>query len=363
MIMLTPGPVQTDERTRAAMARDIAPWDNEFRAVYARIRERVLGLTGGEAGVHACLPVQGAGHFAVEAVLRSVVPAGGEVIVPMNGAYAERIMLLARGAGRVAHAWPVPDTRGVTASDVEAAFVAHPRATHLAMVQSETGTGIVNRPEVVGPVLRRLGKRLVLDAVSAFGALPFSLAESPECDAMVFTSNKCFEGLPGIAFCVARTAALAEGRAQSWSLDLYEIWQLALRSGWGSFRFTPPVQALAAFDVALDLFDAEGGQPARLARYQRNMRILYEAALGMGLRPWLDQAEQGPIIVTLHQPPGFDLQGFVDALKARGVLISNFHTTKAPSIRIGCIGAVSNDEMRRAAGILAEVFAARQVAA
>ena len=363
MIMLTPGPVQTDGRVRAAMAQDIAPWDNDFRAVYASIRQRVLALAGGEAATHACLPLQGAGHFAVEAVVRSIIPAGGAIIVPMNGAYAERIVLLARGAGRVAHAWPVPDTRGVSAADVEAAFAAHPEATHWAMVQSETGTGVVNRPEIVGPVLRRLGRRLLLDAVSAFGALPFSMADNPECDAMVFTSNKCFEGLPGIAFCVARTAALAPGRANSWSLDLHEIWQLALRSGWGSFRFTPPVQALAAFNVALDLFEAEGGQTARLARYQGNMRILYQAALGWGLRPWLDQAEQGPIIVTLHQPLGFDLQGFVDALKARGVLISNFHTTKAPSIRIGCIGAVSNEAMSRAVAIMAEVLVALRQAA
>lgn len=362
MLLLTPGPVQTDPRTRAAMAQDIAPWDHDFRAVYAAIRERVLALAGGTPGVHACLPIQGAGHFAVEAVIRSIIPAGGAIIVPMNGAYAERIMLLARGAGRLAHPWPIPDTRGITADDVEAAFAAHPEATHLAMVQSETGTGIVNRPEIVGPVLRRLGKRLLLDAVSAFGALPFSLTDNPECDAMVFTSNKCFEGMPGIAFCLARLEALAPGRANSWALDLHEVWQAALRSGWGSFRFTPPVQALAAFDVALGLFEAEGGQPARLARYQGNMRILYDGALAMGFRPWLNQAEQGPIIVTLHQPAGFDLQGFVDALKARGVLISNFYTTPTPSIRIGCIGAVSHDDMRGAVSVMAEVLAQRQAA-
>ena len=345
------------------MAQDIAPWDNDFRAVYARIRERVLALAGGVPGKHACLPLQGAGHFIVEAAIRSLVPAGGAIIVPMNGAYAERVLLLARGAGRVAHAWPVPDTRGVTAEDVAAAFAAHPEASHFATVYSETGAGIVNRPEIIGPVLRALGKRLILDAVSAFGALPFSMEDHPECDAVVFTSNKCIEGLPGIAFCVARADALEQGRAGSWSLDLWEILNIALKSGWGSFRFTPPVQALAAFDVALDLFDAEGGQPARLARYRENMRILYEGALKLGLRPYVDQAEQGPIIVTLHQPPGFDLQGFVDALKARGVLISNFYTTKTPSIRIGCIGAITNAEMTQAVAIMGEVLASTTPAA
>jgi 2-aminoethylphosphonate-pyruvate transaminase len=363
MILLTPGPVQTAPQTRAAMAQDIAPWDNDFRAVYARIRERVLALAGGVPGEHACLPLQGAGHFIVEAAIRSLVPAGGAIIVPMNGAYAERVLLLARGAGRVAHAWPVPDTRGVTAEDVAAAFAAHPEASHFATVYSETGAGIVNRPEIIGPVLLALGKRLILDAVSAFGALPFSMEDHPECDALVFTSNKCIEGLPGIAFCVARVDALEQGRAGSWSLDLWEILNIALKSGWGSFRFTPPVQALAAFNVALDLFEAEGGQPARLARYRENMRILYEGALKLGLRPYVDQAEQGPIIVTLHQPPGFDLQGFVDALKARGVLISNFYTTKTPSIRIGCIGAVSNAEMTQAVAIMGEVLASTARAA
>jgi len=363
MILLTPGPVQTAPETRAAMAQDIAPWDNDFRAVYARIRERVLALAGATAPEHACLPLQGAGHFIVEAAIRSLVPAGGEIIVPMNGAYAERVMLLARGAGRVAHAWPVPDTRGVTAGDVEAAFAAHPGASHFATVYSETGAGIVNRPEVIGPVLRRLGKRLILDAVSAFGALPFSMAEHPECDAMVFTSNKCIEGLPGIAFSVVRTEALEQGRAGSWSLDLWEILNIARKSGWGSFRFTPPVQALAAFAVALDLFEAEGGQPARLARYRENMRILSEGMTRLGFRPYLDQAEQGPIILTLHQPPGFDLQGFVDALKARGVLISNFYTTDTPTIRIGCIGAVTPAEMTRAVAAMGAALTTMRAAA
>jgi 2-aminoethylphosphonate-pyruvate transaminase len=326
------------------------------------VRERVLKIAGGVPGEHAVLPLQGAGHFLVEATVRSLLPEGGEVIVPYNGAYADRIVKLARAAGRVAHAVPLPDTRGITADDVHAMLAAHPNATHLGMVVSETGSGIVNDPAVVGPVLRAAGKRMFLDAVSAFGALPFDLAAHPECDALLFTSNKCLEGLPGMGFAVARLAALAEGRAGSWSFDLHDVWQHALRHGWGSIRFTPPVQAIAAFDAALDAFDAEGGQPARLARYRENRDILMQGARALGLRPYLSEAEQGPIIVTLHQPPGFDLQGFVDALKSRGVLISNFYTTPTPTIRIGCIGAVTPEEMRQAVAAMGEVLRARAAA-
>jgi aspartate aminotransferase-like enzyme len=110
---------------------------------------------------------------------------------------------------------------------------------------------------------------MIVDAVSAFGALPLDLSAQPEIDAVGFTSNKCLEGVPGMAFAVARIDRVeaCEGNAGSWSLDLSSIYAHALRAGWGAFRFTPPAQVLNAFNVALDLFDAEGGQPARLARY------------------------------------------------------------------------------------------------
>ena len=114
------------------------------------------------------------------------------------------------------------------------------------------------------------------------------------------------------------------------------------------------MQAIAAFDVALDLYDAEGGQAGRLARYKTNAGILYDGMAALGLRPYLAREQQGPVIVTIHQPadPRFDLQVFVEALKRRGVLISNFYTTAAPTMRIGAIGAITPDDMRRAVGAI-----------
>ena len=151
-----------------------------------------------------------------------------------------------------------------------------------------------------------------------------------------------------MAFAVARIDRLIDcaGHAGSWSFDLSNIHDHTLRSGWGSFRFTPPAQILAALDVALDYHDAEG-QLARLARYSANMRTLYEGVRDLGLTPWLPQSRQGPVIVNVHAPadPAWDLQAFVDALKIRGVLISNFHNTPLPTFRVGCIGAITPVDM------------------
>lgn len=370
MLLLIPGPVQTRPEVRAVMAEDIAPWDLDFQRRYAWIRERVRDIAGGVAGVHATLPLQGAGHFVVEAAIRTFVPAGGRILIPHNGTYADRMIRLAREAGREPVVLDLPDTRGVRAEEITAALRADPSISHVGVVYSETGSGILNDPAVVGAAARALGRRTIVDAVSAFGVLPFDLSAQPECDAVLFTSNKCLEGLPGIGFavCPMERARERAGLAGSWSFDLGDVLRTAERAGWGSFRFTPPVQALHAFGVALDFYEAEGGRKARLARYTENMRVLREGAIGLGLRPYLDEAHQGPIILTLHQPdsPGFGLQRFVDALKRRGVLISNFYNTPTPSIRIGCIGAVTPDDMRFAvsamAGALDELGVGRRAA-
>ena len=80
----------------------------------------------------------------------------------------------------------------------------------------------------------------------------------------------------------------------------------------------------------------------------------------LGLTPYLEARHQGPVIVTVHQPAdaGFELQRFVDALKVRGVLISNFHNTEAPTFRVGCIGAVTPEDMRCAVRAMGEALEA-----
>ncbi|MBW8268235.1 2-aminoethylphosphonate--pyruvate transaminase [Caldovatus aquaticus] len=360
MLLLIPGPVQTRPEVRAAMAADIAPWDDDHRAEHAGLRARLLAIAGGAPGGHAVLPVTGSGHAAVEACLRTFVPAGGKVLIPLNGAYAHRMARLAREAGRVVAGLEVPDTRPVRAEEVAAALAADPAIGHVGMVYSETGSGIVNDPEAIGAVVRAAGRRLILDAVSAFGALPFRMAAHPECDALAFTTGKCLEGMPGIGIAVARTDRLlaCAGQAGSWVLDLAAIHEHAVHNGPGSHRFTPAVQVFRALGVALDLYEREGGQPARLARYAENARVLYEGVRALGLTPYLERRHQGPVVVTVRQPadPAFTLPGFVAALKARGVLISNFFTTAAPTFRVGCIGAVAPEDMRAAVRAMGEAL-------
>ena len=176
-------------------------------------------------------------------------------------------------------------------------------------------------------------------------------------DAVALTANKCLEGLPGAAFVVARRDSLdaAQGRAGSWSLDLADIYQQSLQPNAGP-RFTARAHA-GRFAVALARYHEEGRE-ARLARYTANMRALYQGVGEIGLTPWLPPALQGPIVVNVLAPdtPAWDLQAFVDALKRRGYVLSNFKNTEQPSFRVGCIGAFAADQMRQAVQAMGEAL-------
>ena len=150
MKLLIPGPVTTRDEVRAAMAQDIAPWDQDFRKVYAGLCERVLKIAGGTPETHAALALQGCGHFAVEAAVRTFLPPGGKILVPASGAYAERMVRLSREAGRVPVPLPIDPDRQVRPEPIAAALAADPAITHVGMVYSETGSGVIHDPAVIG---------------------------------------------------------------------------------------------------------------------------------------------------------------------------------------------------------------------
>ena len=103
--LLTPGPLTTSPTVKRAMLRDLGSRDPEFVAIGRRVRERLVGLVHARADTHACVPLQGSGTFAVEAMLGTFVPArgstrGGRLLVLVNGAYGRRMVAICRYAGR-----------------------------------------------------------------------------------------------------------------------------------------------------------------------------------------------------------------------------------------------------------------------
>ena len=343
--LLTPGPLTTAHSVKAAMLRDWGSWDADFRAMTAAMRTRLVALLGDPS--FTCVPIQGSGSFVVEAMLGTLIPRGGRALVLANGAYGQRAAAALRTMGRAVAVLDKGDFAPPRGAEVAQALAADPGITHVVAIHCETSSGILNPLEEIAEAVAVAGRRLLVDAMSSFGAVPIDPARIP-FDALVSSANKCIEGVPGFGFILARTDILAAsaGNAHSLSLDAHAQWAEMERSG--QWRYTPPTHVVAAFLEALRLHAAEGGITGRGARYAANRDMLVSGMRALGFRTLLPDRWLSPIITTFFAPadPAFDFARFYEAMKARGFIIYPGKLTRVDSFRLGHIGQMDVAVMR-----------------
>ena len=357
-ILLTPGPLTTSTATKLAMVRDWGSRDTGFIQLNRRVREMLLDVAKAR-DTHVCVPLQGSGTFAVEAMLGTLVPKNGHVLVPVNGAYCKRIQRILAILGRRVTAIDYEEREPVRAADIDAALKKDSSITHVALVHCETSTGALNPMADVAGVVARHKKSLLVDAMSSFAAVPIEGA----FDALVAASGKCLEGPPGMGFALVRKIALENcaGNAHSLVLDLHDQWvNMEKTSQW---RFTPPTVIVAALHAALEQFVAEGGVAARGARYRRNCEVLIDGMTRLGFKLFLDARHQAPVIVTFHAPsdPNYDFQRFYDRVREKGFVLYPGKLTQIDTLRVGCIGAIDEHAIRAAVHAIADTVAEQNI--
>jgi 2-aminoethylphosphonate-pyruvate transaminase len=359
--LLTPGPLTTTDATRRAMARDWGSRDQDFIALTRRVRDRLCGLARAERS-HSSVLIQGSGTFAIEATIQSLVPRDGKLLVLVNGAYGRRMAEIARRLGRKLAVIESDEDRPVDPAAAAACLDRDEGVTDVAIVHCETTSGVLNPLQDVADIVAKRGRRLIVDAMSSFGAIAID-AGATRSAALVASSNKCLEGVPGIGFVVADRAVLegAAGNAISLSLDLHAQWRGFEADG--QWRFTPPTHILAALDAALDQLEVEGGVPARGARYRRSCDAVVAGMRALGFVPLLAPEHQAPIIVAFHRPPKLDFERFYALMFRRGFSIYPGKLTRIDTFRIGCIGAIDEQVMREAVAAVADTIAAMGLSA
>ena len=306
--LLTPGPLTTAYTVKQEMLKDWGSWDDNFRAMTRALRSRLLELIGDGEDAYDCVPIQGPGSYCVGAMLGSFVPRNGKVLVLANGAYGLRAAQTLDYLGRSCHLLDKGDYLPPRGDEVAAILAGDPAITHVLTIHCETSSGILNPVEEIAKATQKAGRKLLIDSMSAFGALPLDPVKL-NCTAFVSSANKCIEGVPGFGFVIARTDEIAatKGNSHSLSLDVHAQWATMEKNG--QWRFTPPTHVVAAFLKALDLHEAEGGVPARGARYTRNRDVMVQGMRDLGFETLLADRWLSPIIVTFFCPadPNFTL--------------------------------------------------------
>lgn len=357
-LLLTPGPVSTSPAVRAAMLRDYCTWDSDYKTVTQEVRRRLVEIACPDASQdYTAILLQGSGTYGVEAVLGSVVPPHGKVLILSNGAYGERMAAIARVLKLPHEVIDFGELSAVEPKTVAERLEGDPTITHVAVVHCETTTGLLNPLAELAQVVKIRDRTLIVDAMSSFGGIPLDVP-ALGVDYLVSSANKCIEGVPGFCFVIARLHELETGAryARSLSLDLYAQWE-TMEQDPGKWRFTSPTHTVIAFRQALQELENEGGVVSRWARYRRNQSLLVEGMTKMGFETIIPDHLQSPIVTAFRYPAssGFSFSEFYDRLKRRGFIIYPGKLSQLDTFRIATIGKVGPADIAQLLGAIAEI--------
>ena len=281
-ILLGPGPSNVEPRVLQAMLKPILGY---MDPVYLKCLDHIQRLLRAvfETENRVTFSMSGTGGAGMEACLANLIEEGEEVVVCVNGFFAQRAAEIAGRWGarviRVEAEWGQP----IDMQKLWDAFK-HSGARIVVMVHAETSTG-TRQPIEQLKLLRDVRDAIfVVDAVTSLGAHPVGIDRNG-IDASYSCSQKGIGAPPGLSPVTFSERAIEKIRSRktppkSWYLDVALIDRY-----WSServYHHTSPALMNYALCEALEVI-LEEGLENRWARHERNSKAFVAGVEAMGL--------------------------------------------------------------------------------
>ncbi len=352
-LLLTPGPLSTTKSVKAAMLKDWGTWDDDYKNLVQKIRQRLVRLATNDKQNYTAVLMQGSGTFSVESVIGSVISDNAKLLVLVNGAYGRRMADIAEFLQIPTLIIDAGDLATPDLFQMKKTLIENPEITHVAAVHCETTTGIINPIEEISRIVKSFNKVFIVDAMSSFGGIPLNISDL-NIDFLISSANKCIQGVPGFGFIIAKISQIIQckNRARSLSLNLYDQWKVMENEN-GRWRFTSPTHVISAFYQALLELEKEGGITARYRRYCRNQEKITKGMAVLGFNSLLPRELQSPIITSFYYPnEKFKFIKFYEILKKHGFLIYPGKLSSMNMFRIGSIGDIESEDIEKFLGTI-----------
>ena len=263
--LLTPGPTPVPERLSLRMARPIVHHRSpEFEAVFARVREGLGWLFQTKQDV---LVFAASGTGAMEASFVNFLRKGDTAVVVDGGKFGERWGKLAKAYGVNAVAAEVRMGPPGGAAAVEKALREHPQAKAVYVQANESSTGVYHPIRELAQVTARTGAILVVDAISALGAMPLPMDEWG-IDVLVSAGHKALGLPPGIAFLAAGEKAWKLNESADLPRFYFDVKRERENQRKNQTAWTPAIALVEGLDESLAMFREEGLENV-FARHER----------------------------------------------------------------------------------------------
>ncbi|MBU3912249.1 MAG: alanine--glyoxylate aminotransferase family protein [Candidatus Omnitrophica bacterium] len=343
--LLTPGPTPVPLEALEAMARPIIHHRTpQFQEILKEVEENLKYVFQTKNPV---LILSSSGTGAMEGVVASLLSPGDKAIVVRGGKFGERWGELCAAYG--IEFIPV---------DVEWGKALDPQAIKKILEKEgskvkgvyvtlcETSTGVATDIEKIAEITKDYESVLVVDAISALGAVPLKTDEWG-IDVVVSGSQKGLMIPPGLAF-----VSLSE-----------KAWKLAEKSTLPKFYFnlkaykksvekndtpyTPAVNLVIGLREALKLIKEEGIENL-INRHRKNSKAVREAVKALGLELFAPDA-YSEAVTAVRVPEGVDGGKLVKTMRDKyGVAIAGGQAQlKGKIFRIATMGYITADDLKK----------------
>ncbi|MFL5826974.1 MAG: pyridoxal-phosphate-dependent aminotransferase family protein [Thermoleophilaceae bacterium] len=302
--LMTAGPTPLPPLVSQVMAEPMlyhrAP---AFVEVYARVLER-LRMPFETSNDVLCFTSSGSGGM--ESAAANMVRPGEPVLVASCGKFGQRWAELADSFGAETEHYEAEWGTKVDPAEVDRRL-GEGGAKVFFTTLSETSTGVVNDIAALTDVAHRHGALIVVDAVSALGAIPVKQDELG-VDVVVSGSQKALMAPPGLGFASVNEAALERASENAGQGRYYFDWAKTAkgqRKDPPDTAFTPAVGLFTALDVALGMIESEGLE-AVFERHRLLGRATREAVKGLDLEIFGPEDEGANVVTAIRLPEGID---------------------------------------------------------
>ena len=265
-------------------------------------------------------PISASGSGGIEAAVQNTLEEGEACIVCVNGAFSERMAIMADRVSDKVIRVEVPYGRTVDPEDVLRAGRGK-KIKFVGLTHGETSTAVVQRLADYRKVADELDALLIVDAVATLGGMPMDV-DRDRLDVCFSGSQKALSAPPGMSP-ITVNARVEERMAQrkkpceSWYFDFTPI-----MAYWGkdrTYHHTPPISLIYGLREALRLA-LEEGLEERWERHLHNQQALIAGIDAMGLELFVKNPADRLVTVT-----GVNVPADVNDAKVRKQLLDEFN--------------------------------------
>lgn len=352
--LLTPGPTPLPSKISEAMARPII--HHRTPQFQAQLKEAFEGLKYVFQTKNDCFILASSGTGAMEAAVVNLLSKEDVALTVQGGKFGERWTEICKAYGINTEVIDVEWGKAVSPQEIEKRLKENPKIKAVFVTSCETSTGVTNDIESIGKVVKNTDTVLVIDAISALGAIDLKTDEW-FCDVVVSGSQKGLMLPPGLSFISVSPKAwkmIESSKSPKYYFNLKAAKKAIDKT---DTPFTPAITLITALNEALRIMK-ENTLEVIFARHKKMASATRKAMSALGLELFAPSCASDAV-TAVKAPQGIDGEKLVKTMRDTfGVTIAGGQSElKGKVFRIAHMGYIEEFDIITCISCLEKVLA------